>query len=107
MSTNTASRILLAALAASLAGALTATPAFALKDYKRGTAEDAIYDQHAFGVRYPGDVHTPVGNYHERGGRKIPYIERCHWTFDLNDIGLPKNLRQVCRRYYGEPLKAR
>ncbi len=90
--------------------ALAAVPAHAIKDYKRGTLEDQITDQHvmgASGVRYPGDVATPVGNYHVRGGQKIPYIERCHWTFDINDIGLPKNLRQVCRRHYGEPLKVK
>ncbi len=84
---------------------VAATSAQAGGDYKRYSPEDAIYDQHAFGVRYPGDVATPVGNYHLRGGKKIPYIERCHWTFDLNDLGLPKSLRQICHRYYGEPLK--
>ena len=74
---------------------------------KRYDPTDAIYDQlvnGATGVRYPGDVATPVGNYHVRGGRKIPYIERCRWTFDINQLGLPTHFRQVCRRYHGKPL---
>ncbi len=93
-----------AAMLAIIVGVLSASPSLADKEYRRYTLEDEIYDQNARGVRYPGDVATPVGNYHVRGGRKIPYIERCHWTFDISEIGLPKKLRQVCRRYYGEPL---
>ena len=100
---RTHTRLLLAALAAGI----MISPASADKAYKRSTAEDQIYDQHihgASGIRYPGDVATPVGNYHERGGKKIPYIERCHWTYEINSLGLPWHFRQVCRRYYGKPL---
>ena len=92
-----------------LTGAL-AVPAQASDKHetKRGDATDAIYDQHirygARGIRYPGDVATPVGNYHVRGGKKIPYIERCHWTAEVNQLGLPWHFKQVCRRYYGQPL---
>ncbi len=91
--------------AASLAGA----PALAgsKEETRRYDATDAIYDQYvmgASGVRFPGDVATPVGNYHVRGGKKIPYIERCRWTFEMSDVGLPRHFRYVCRRYYGEPI---
>jgi len=89
--------------------ALAAAPALAAskKATKQYDPTDAIYDQHvmgARGVRYPGDVATPVGNYHVRGGKKIPYIERCHWTFEVSRIGLPRHFRYVCRRYYGKPI---
>ena len=76
--------------------------------HKHYDPADAIYDQlvnGATGVRYPGDVATPVGNYHVRGGKKIPYVERCHWMFDINQLGLPTHFKQVCRRYYGRPVK--
>ena len=97
-------------LGLALAVVWTETPALAgyKAEIKRQDWTDTIYDQHmkgATGIRYPGDVATPVGNYHVRGGRKIPYVERCHWTFDINQLGLPTHFRQVCRRYYGTPLK--
>ncbi len=89
--------------------ALAGAPALAgsKAETKRHDPTDAIYDQHvmgASGVRYPGDVATPLGNYHVRGGKKIPYIERCRWTFELSEIGLPRHFRYVCRRYYGKPI---
>ncbi len=86
----------------------TTAPAANKSATKRYDPMDQVYDQQmhgALGVRYPGDVATPVGNYHVRGGKKVPYIERCHWTFDINQLGLPTHFRQVCRRYYGRPLK--
>ena len=91
------------------AAALMVTPALAASKTatKRYDPTDAIYDQHvmgATGVRYPGDVATPVGNYHVRGGKKIPYIERCHWTYEVSRIGLPRHFRYVCRRYYSKPI---
>ncbi len=102
-------RGIFAALALMLLAGALAMPADAgsRRETKRYDATDSIYDQHIYGargVRYPGDVATPVGNYHVRGGKKIPYIERCHWTFELNDLGLPWHFKQVCRRYYGKPI---
>jgi hypothetical protein len=38
-----------------------------------------------------------------RGGKKIPYIERCHWEFFPRGSKLLRPT-QVCRRYYGEPI---
>ena len=101
-------KALVVAVAVMLAG-LMAMPAMAgsKRATKQYDATDRIYDQHIYGargVRYPGDVATPVGNYHVRGGKKIPYIERCHWTFEINDLGLPWHFKQVCRRYYGKPI---
>ena len=91
------------------ATALMVTPALAASKTatKRYDPTDAIYDQHvmgARGVRYPGDVATPVGNYHVRADKKIPYIERCHWTAEVNQLGLPWHFRQICHRYYGKPI---
>jgi len=91
-----------AALAALLISPLAAE-AGRKAEMRKQTPEDQIYDQHALGVRYPGDVATPVGNYHVRGGKKIPYIERCHWVFFPNGGNLLRPT-QVCRRYYGKPL---
>ena len=90
-----------------LAGLMASNAVAGKRETRIQEPMDQVYDQQmhgALGVRYPGDVATPVGNYHVRGGRKVPYIERCHWTYDLNQLGLPTHFRQVCRRYYGRPL---
>ena len=86
--------------------ALVATPALASKrDIKRFSFEDNFQGVTSMHTHYPGDVATRFGTYQVRGDRKIPYVERCHWTFEISDIGLPWHLKQVCRRYYGKPVK--
>ena len=99
--------VMMLALGAALVWAGAPALAGYKAEIKRQDWTDTIYDQlveGATGVRYPGDVATPAGNYQVRGGKKIPYIERCRWTFDINQLGLPTHFRQVCRRHYGRPL---
>ncbi len=56
-------------------------------------------------VRYPTDRAYPFGTVSERGGKKVPYIERCYWTVDTSFFGIPRNFRQTCIRYTPDNTK--
>jgi hypothetical protein len=64
------------------------------KDRRHVTFEDRITEQSSIHTRYPGDVAYPFGTVHVRGGKKIPYVEKCHWTYRLGH-----GLKQTCVRY--------
>ncbi len=64
-----------------------------------GNAIDRALESSHPHVRYPDDRAYPFGTVNVRGGRKTPYIERCHWTVDTRFFGIPRNFRQICIRY--------
>ena len=64
-----------------------------------GDATDAIYDQKSVHTRYPGDKAYSFGTVHVRGRKKIPYVERCQWTYQRGIFGLPRGFKFTCRRY--------
>ena len=83
-----------------IAAAVALPPAAFAKKGPRGPAyEDLPNNVH---VRYPGDVAYPFGTVHVRGGKKIPYVEKCHWTYRIGLFGLPRGLKQTCVRYTPE-----
>lgn len=64
-----------------------------------GNALDRVLDQNHPHVRYPGDRAYPFGTVNVRGGKKVPYVERCYWTVDTSFFGIPRKFRQTCVRY--------
>ncbi len=88
----------LPAAALLLLGAAT-SPAAAW-DKGPSSPEDRVTEQPSVHVRYPGDVAYPFGTVHVRGKRKIPYVERCFWTYRFGE-----GLKQTCVRYTPENTK--
>ncbi len=76
-----------------------ALPARAGWDKSPSSPYDRMKNQKSVHVRYPGDVVYPFGTVHVRGGRKIPYVEKCRWTYQTGIFGLPRGLKQTCVRY--------
>ena len=64
-----------------------------------GNVIDRALDQNHPHVRYPEDRAYPFGTVQVKRGRKIPYVERCHWTADTSFFGIPRHLKLNCRRY--------
>ncbi len=80
---------------ASLAAlALLAAPASAFRDKKHQAWPEPLGNSHTVHVRYPGDVAYPFGTVHVRGNWKIPYVEKCHWSYQWG-----RGLKQTCYRY--------
>ncbi len=80
------------------AGILHAGAALAW-DKGPGDSTDPIYEQKSLHTRYPGDKAYSFGTVHVRGQKKIPYVERCQWTYQRGLFGLPRGFRFTCRRY--------
>jgi len=74
--------------------ALAATPALAWDKGPQGPAYENMADSRSVHVRYPGDVAYPFGTVHVRGNRKIPYVEKCFWSYRWG-----RGLKQTCYRY--------
>ena len=73
---------------------LLAAPAHAWDKSPNEPFYDHMKDGKSIHLRYPGDVAYPFGTVHVRGNRKIPYIEKCYWSYRLG-----KGLKQTCYRY--------
>ena len=83
---------------AAISGLLITNSAFAWDRSPNGPM-DAIYDQKSLHTRYPGDKAYPFGTVHIRGRKKIPYVERCRWTYQRGIFGLPRGFKFTCWRY--------